>query len=127
MNSTTTTTPAPTMPKLHAGTVFRGLWQSIGIVLHVALTAWPITAFLLVAALAKLCLDLRERRRLARSGIDQIDSMDGRTFELFLATLFERLGFRVELTSYRGDYGADLIVVHEGRRIAVQAKRWNGA
>lgn len=40
--------------------------------------------------------------------------MDGKTFEGFLGTLFRRLGYRVENTRYRGDYGADLIVSREG-------------
>lgn len=51
--------------------------------------------------------------------------MDGRTFEQYLATLFRRLGYEVTLTRHRGDYGADLVVRKDGRRNAVQAKRWN--
>src|SRR5581483_5641913 len=51
-------------------------------------------------------------------------SMDGRAFELFLSTLFRRLGYSVELTKYHGDFGADLVVSNGGSRTAVQAKRW---
>jgi restriction system protein len=50
--------------------------------------------------------------------------MDGRTFEVFLSTLFRHLGYSVEVTKYRGDYGADLVVKKGGRKTAVQAKRW---
>ena len=77
-----------------------------------------------VLALCRGSYYLYRRRRLASSGISEIDSMDGRAFELFLATLFRRLGYRVEVTRARGDYGADLVVERDGRKLAVQAKRW---
>ena len=63
-------------------------------------------------------------RRLARSGIGEIDAMDGITFERRLAHLFTSLGYRVEQTRARGDYGADLVVEKTGERSVVQAKRW---
>jgi restriction system protein len=40
-----------------------------------------------------------------------------------LSTLFRRLGYRVEVTQLRGDYGADLVVTNDTKRTAVQAKR----
>ena len=51
--------------------------------------------------------------------------MDGKTFEEFLGTVFKNLGYKVEVTRYSGDYGADLIVRKHGKRIAVQAKRYS--
>jgi HJR/Mrr/RecB family endonuclease len=42
----------------------------------------------------------------------------------YLAALFQRLGYRIERTGRRGDYGADLVVWRDGTKIAVQAKRW---
>lgn len=63
-------------------------------------------------------------RRLARSGIDEIDRMDGITFERRLVHLFTSLGYRVERTRARGDYGADLVLEKDGARTVVQAKRW---
>lgn len=84
---------------------------------------WP----LLVVALALLAvvgsLKARQRRRLALSGIAEVDKMDGQTFEHYLREVFSRLGYGVELTPYVGDYGADLIVSRAGVRCAVQAKR----
>ncbi|MGH3026557.1 MAG: restriction endonuclease, partial [Gaiellaceae bacterium] len=67
---------------------------------------------------------LVRERRLARSGIDEIDAMDGFTFERRLVHLFAGLGYRVEETRARGDYGADLILVKNGERTVVQAKCW---
>ncbi len=52
--------------------------------------------------------DAYEKQRLAKSGIDDIDQMSGKTFEKYLEVLFEKLGYRVERTPYIGDYGADL-------------------
>jgi restriction system protein len=78
-----------------------------------------------VVGAAKLAYQFYRRRRLAKSGIREVDAMDGRTFEEFLGTLFRRLGYRVENTRYRGDYGADLVIAKDGFKTAVQAKRWN--
>jgi restriction system protein len=66
-----------------------------------------------------------ERARLERSGIAEIDAMEGRMFEHYLETLFTRLGYHVESTQYRGDYGADLVIERDGFRVAVQAKRYS--
>ena len=60
---------------------------------------------------------------LARSGLDSVDEMTGWEFERWLEALFLRLGFRVERTPFRGDYGADFVLTWSGVRIAVQAKR----
>ncbi|HLK13343.1 MAG TPA: restriction endonuclease [Fimbriimonadaceae bacterium] len=63
-------------------------------------------------------------RRLARSGISEIDEMDGITFERRLKHLFASRGYQVEETRARGDYGADLVLEKDGVRTVVQAKRW---
>jgi len=89
------------------------------------LAAWPLWVLLGVVGAAKLAYQFYRRRRLAKSGIREVDAMDGRTFEEFLGTLFRRLGYRVENTRYRGDYGADLVIAKDGFKTAVQAKRWN--
>jgi restriction system protein len=66
---------------------------------------------------------VRVQRRLARSGIRDIDAMDGPTFEKYLATMFRRLGYRVDLVGSRGgDYGGDLVIRKNGTRTIVQAK-----
>ena len=85
---------------------------------------WWLWALIALIGSAKLAWRFYEWRRLTRSGIVEIDRMDGSTFETFLVSLFRRLGYAVEHTGRRGDYGADLVVAKEGRRIVVQAKRW---
>lgn len=49
--------------------------------------------------------------------------MDGRTFEKYLETLFERLEYKVDRTKYVGDYGADLVTYKDGIKTVIQAKR----
>ncbi|WP_394795085.1 restriction endonuclease [Armatimonas sp.] len=50
--------------------------------------------------------------------------MDGKTFEERLALLFTGQGYTVELTPYRGDWGADLIIRRDQTKTVVQAKRY---
>lgn len=92
---------------------------------HDLIVFWPLWLFLLLVAIGKLAWRVYQLRRLSKSGIVEIDRMDGHTFEIFLSTLFRRLGYGVELTSRRGDYGADLVVTRGKQRTAVQAKRWS--
>lgn len=94
-------------------------------ILHAVSAAWPLLLLIGLVAVGKLAYRLYHLRRLSKSGIAEIDLMDGRTFEIFLGTFFRRLGYGVEVTRYRGDYGADLVISKSGRRIAVQAKRWS--
>lgn len=65
-----------------------------------------------------------------RFGVAQaagLDQLSGVEFEEFLAGLFRAQGYVAELTPTSGDYGADLILSKDGRRIAVQAKRHLGS
>ncbi|WP_274362770.1 restriction endonuclease [Paenibacillus thermotolerans] len=65
--------------------------------------------------------------RLKRSGITDIDMMNGLQFEQFLGVLFKSQGYDTLVTKSSGDYGADLVIVKDGRKIVVQAKRYSGA
>jgi len=58
----------------------------------------------------------------------EIDKMSGDDFEKYLASLFEKLGYKVELVgSHKGDYGTDLVIEKQNERTAVQAKRWQSS
>ncbi|AST58573.1 restriction endonuclease [Thermoanaerobacterium thermosaccharolyticum] len=87
---------------------------------------WPLWLLIFATVLIKILFHLWELRRLSKSGIKEIDQMDGLTFEKYLQSLFRNLGYRVERTAYIGDYGADLIVSKDGIRTVVQAKRYSG-
>src|SRR5579862_2994442 len=85
---------------------------------------WWLILIVLALFAARGIAWLVAERRLARSGIEEIDAMGGVTFERRLSHLFNCLGYRVEQTRARGDYGADLILARDGIRTVVQAKRW---
>lgn len=92
----------------------------VAFVIGVILVAF--TILLVVFGLIRRSL---RRRRLVKSGIADIDSMNGRTFEQYLEALFIKLGYNVELTKYFGDYGGDLVIEKKRVRTIVQAKRWS--
>ena len=63
----------------------------------------------------------------AHAKASELDQLSGTAFEGFLAGLFRAQGYAAELTAMTGDYGADLILSKDGRRIAVQTKRYVGS
>lgn len=48
-------------------------------------------------------------------------------FERFLEDVFDMLGYQVKTTKRSGDQGVDLIVIGRGRKIAIQAKGYEGS
>ncbi len=70
--------------------------------------------------------DIENRKILRKSNIHDIDNMDGFQFEHYLVELFKSLNYTVKRTPDTGDFGADLILHKEGKRIVVQAKRYKG-
>jgi restriction system protein len=67
----------------------------------------------------------KARERLRNSRIEEIDSMDGIQFEYYLKELYLSRGYGVEVTSASGDYGADLVLKKNGKKIVAQAKRYS--
>lgn len=102
---------------ISVGDLLKGLFQG-------AIIAWPIFGLIGLILIGKVVLRVIEKRRLAESGINDINKMDGKTFEKYLEVLFERLGYNVERTRYVGDYGADLVTVKDGVKTVIQAKRY---
>ena len=68
--------------------------------------------------------NLRESK-LKNAKIDDIDRMYGVQFENYLKLLFRERGYKVELTKSTGDFGADLILSANNKKIVVQAKRYS--
>jgi restriction system protein len=64
---------------------------------------WYVWLIILTVTLAKLILYLLNEGKLAKSGIKEIDAMEGRTFERYLRVLFGKAGYKVTLTKYQGD------------------------
>lgn len=67
------------------------------------------------------------QRQFGEAQAAELDQLTGVEFEEFLAGLFRAQGYAAELTPTTGGYGADLILSKDGRRIAVQAKRYMGS
>jgi len=83
-----------------------------------------IVVVLRVAANASAAARERERlRQLAQSTLQTIDRMTGVQFEEYVATRLRDAGYPVTTTPASGDFGVDLIVSNNRRRVAVQCKR----
>lgn len=68
--------------------------------------------------------DTRYHKKLASSGIRDIDKMDGLQFEFYLKALLKELGYKSEVTKGSNDFGADLIMKKDNKKIVIQAKRY---
>lgn len=62
--------------------------------------------------------------KLLYSGINIVDTMSGEKFEEFLLLHFQAQGYKGYQTPSTEDYGADLVLEKDGRKIVIQAKRW---
>ncbi len=98
--------------------------DALRILWDVMLAFWPVTLLVLVVLLVRLGVYLYKTARLSRSGIADLDKLNGEDFERYLEILFKKLGYQVQRTPYQGDYGADLVLRRGHEEIAVQAKRY---
>lgn len=57
--------------------------------------------------------------------IEKIDCMSGKEFESFIATLFQKKGFKVLQTPISGDFGIDVIIENSFIKIGIQTKCYN--
>ncbi|EOR21900.1 restriction endonuclease [Niallia nealsonii AAU1] len=64
------------------------------------------------------------QQKLKKSGILEVDKMKGKVFEEYLQVLLRNKGYKANLTSVTGDYGADLVLSNNYKKIVVQAKRY---
>lgn len=66
------------------------------------------------------------RARLRGQSLAGLDRMSGAAFEDWIVHCLERSGFACENLPRSRDFGVDLIATRAGRRIGVQAKRYDG-
>lgn len=110
-----------------------GLSIMLILLLYILISSYykEILVFLLLSfSLLILCLiffNYLEKKKYLESGINDIDNMTGEQFEIYLKYYFQKLGYKVELTSRRSDYGADLILKKDDEVIVIQAKRYSKA
>jgi restriction system protein len=72
-----------------------------------------------------LFINQAREERLKKSGIADIDKMSGRQFEHYLGHLFRAHGYSVTVTQAAGDFGADLVISKDNKKIIIQAKRYS--
>lgn len=78
--------------------------------------------------LEKLLFAHKERDNTRKPiSLEEIDLMSGIEFEQFIAKLFKKSGYNVELTSASGDQGIDIIASRGIHKIGIQAKRYSGS
>jgi len=64
------------------------------------------------------------KHRAKKTGVNKLDKINGKSFEIWLEELFRKAGYGVERTPYQKDHGVDLILTTpQGSKIAVQAKK----
>ena len=67
-------------------------------------------------------LKTKQKRKIAKYTIDDIDLMGGSEFEEFVALLFKKMGYSSQVTKQSGDQGLDVIAIKNGTKIGIQAK-----
>jgi restriction system protein len=88
---------------------------------------WPVWIILGIWLVIKLSIKFYQTHRLSKSGITELDNLNGLYFEKYLEILFKKLGYQVKRTRHRGDYGADFVIQKERIQTVVQAKRYKRA
>lgn len=66
-------------------------------------------------------LTLNKHSKQLQLDIEEIDKMDGKEFEVYLAELYDGLGYYTEVTPHT-DYGIDVIVIKDKIKAGIQAK-----
>lgn len=61
--------------------------------------------------------------KIQKSNIEQIDEMSGFEFESYVGELLSTLGYKSSATKKSGDFGVDIILEKDGKKIIVQTKR----
>ena len=67
-----------------------------------------------------------EKVKARSTNTDDIDGLSGIDFEMWLAKFLKEKGYEVHGTPTIGDQGADLIATKDGKKIIIQAKRYQG-
>lgn len=59
--------------------------------------------------------------------IADVDLMNGKEFEQFVANLFNKMGYKTRVTQHSRDFGVDVIAEKDGIKIGIQAKCYTGS
>ncbi|MCL4387447.1 restriction endonuclease [Patescibacteria group bacterium] len=120
-----TPTPIPNYGLVAVSLILQGFMGSIPNLFNLFISFWWLWWILLFLAAVRLSSAMYQQYILSKAGMFEIDKMTGEQFEERLQVMFTNLGYKAERTSpdkTKPDYGVDLVVEKDGRRIAVQAK-----
>lgn len=67
-------------------------------------------------------LRAKQKRKISKYTIDDVDLMNGAEFEEFVGLLFKKMGYSAQVTKQSGDQGLDVIASKNGTKIGIQAK-----
>lgn len=67
-------------------------------------------------------LKTKQKRKIAKYTIDDVDLMNGAEFEEFVCLLFKNMGYASKVTQQSGDQGIDVVATRNGTKIGIQAK-----
>ncbi|MCW3094482.1 MAG: putative endonuclease distantly related to archaeal Holliday junction resolvase and Mrr-like [Chthonomonadaceae bacterium] len=106
------------------GLVVVCLFLPVGATVKIHLTLWAL--FLVGLAVAfKLLPRMIQEQRFRGLQLDDVDGMDGRTFEHYVAKLLQSQGYKTTVTQASGDLGVDIVAERDGVRYAIQCKRYS--
>jgi restriction system protein len=92
--------------------------RSVSIALTVGIS------LLVIMILIMRSVNAKWKNKVNASGILEIDKMTGIQFEEFLMIRYQSMGYEVRDTPKSGDFGADLLLQKDSKKIVVQAKRY---
>lgn len=69
----------------------------------------------------------RYRDKLFNSGIQSINSLSPYDFEEYIASIYEKLGYSVDVTPKSGDYGLDVIASNKNEKLGIQVKKYSSS
>lgn len=72
-------------------------------------------------------LKTKQKRKIRKYSITDVDLMTGTEFEEFISLLFNKMGYSSKVTQKSGDQGIDVIATRNGTKIGIQAKCYSGA
>lgn len=104
--------------------LFKGVISSFPMIANILMATWYIWIIVPIIVGFRFVSALYHYHILSKAGIQEIDKMSGTDFELFLTSLFSRLGYKTEHVGHAGDYGVDVIAERDGTKIAIQAKKY---
>ena len=68
----------------------------------------------------------KDEKELIAKKIEELLELSPRDFELYIGSLFQHLGYIIEVTPYVNDKGLDIIMEKDGVKYGVQCKRYKG-